>query len=106
MQKVKDGREDVRILIVGGSRSVSLELQRSIEDNFGSRPDSVRTYAEAREYLDNSFKNIFLTILDLDLLDSQDSDRSFVAKASFLPKRTTKTTRYRLEICKTPFVIS
>ncbi len=35
-----------------------------------------------------------------------DSIRSFVAKASFLPKRTTKTTRYRLEICKTSFVIS
>lgn len=51
-----------------------MELQRSIADNFGSRPDSVRTYAEAREYLDNSSRNISLAILDLNLSDAQHFD--------------------------------
>ena len=74
MPRSEEGRKEKRILIVEDCRLVSSELLRAIKDSYGIRADVVRTYAEAKEYLNWSSKDIFLAILDIHLPDALEGE--------------------------------
>jgi signal transduction histidine kinase len=70
MERSGADREEKRILVVEDSRSISSELQRALEDSYGIRTEAAATYAQAKEYLNWSSKDIFLAILDVHLPDA------------------------------------
>lgn len=70
MSMGNESKDNTHILIVEDSRSISSELKRAIVDSYGIRCVVVSTYAEAKEYLNRSSKDIFLAILDIHLPDA------------------------------------